>query len=150
LIFEDAHWTDPTSLELFGLVVDRVATHPVLLIVTFRPEFDPPWMGQSHVTSIMINRLTHRDVGAMIDRVVGNNLLPANVAGCDHISVARVATRSTGEGGLVGSVLVVDHPALGAPLTGVFGVDKQYRDAAEPPFCLGGWHFGLITSSIQR
>jgi predicted ATPase len=52
MIFEDAHWTDPTSLETFGRVVDRVRSLPVLLIVTFRPEFDPPWRtalrGSSH------------------------------------------------------------------------------------------------------
>ena len=45
MIFEDAHWTDPTSLEVFGRVVDRVRSLRVLLIVTFRPEFDPPWIG---------------------------------------------------------------------------------------------------------
>src|SRR5262249_53270996 len=72
MIFEDAHWTDPTSLEVFGRAVDRIATLRVLLIVTFRPEFEPPWIGQPHVTSLTINRLTRRDVGAMIDRVVGN------------------------------------------------------------------------------
>ena len=79
MIFEDAHWTDPTSLEVFGRVVDVIATLPVLLIVTFRPEFDPPWIGQPHVTALTINRLTQRDVGAMIDRVVGNKLLPASI-----------------------------------------------------------------------
>jgi class 3 adenylate cyclase len=79
MIFEDAHWTDPTSLELLGRVVERVATLPVLLIVTFRPEFDPPWIGRPHVTAMTINRLTQRDVGDMIDRVVGNKLLPASI-----------------------------------------------------------------------
>jgi hypothetical protein len=52
MIFEDAHWTDPTSLQLFGRIVDRIATLPVLLIVTFRPEFAPPWIGQPHVSSL--------------------------------------------------------------------------------------------------
>ncbi len=79
MIFEDAHWTDPTSLEVFGRVVDVIATLRVLLIVTFRPEFDPPWIGQPHVTALTINRLTQRDVGAMIDRVVGNKLLTASI-----------------------------------------------------------------------
>jgi class 3 adenylate cyclase/predicted ATPase len=79
MILEDAHWADPTSLELFGRAVDRIRTLRVLLIVTFRPEFDPPWVGQSHVTSIMINRLTQSDVGTMIDRVVGNKSLPSNI-----------------------------------------------------------------------
>ena len=57
MIFEDAHWTDPTSLEVFGRIVDRIKTLPVLLIVTFRPEFDPPWVGRPHVTSLTLNRL---------------------------------------------------------------------------------------------
>ena len=46
IIFEDAHWTDPTTLELFGRIVDRIPTLRVLLIVTFRPEFEPPWIGR--------------------------------------------------------------------------------------------------------
>jgi tetratricopeptide (TPR) repeat protein len=78
MIFEDAHWTDPTSLEVFSLVVGRIATLRVLLIVTFRPEFDPPWIGRPHVTALNINRLAEREAGAMIDRLVGNKLLPAS------------------------------------------------------------------------
>jgi class 3 adenylate cyclase len=79
MIIEDAHWTDPTSLELFGRIVDRIRTLRVLLLVTFRPDFEPPWIGRAHVTALTINRLTEREIGAMIDRVVGNKLLPANV-----------------------------------------------------------------------
>ena len=79
MIFEDAHWTDPTSLEVFGRVVDRVRSLPVLLIVTFRPEFEPPWIGRPYVTALTINRLAQRDIEAMIDRVVGNKLIPASV-----------------------------------------------------------------------
>ena len=67
MIFEDAHWTDPTSLETFGRVVDRVRSLPVLLIVTFRPEFEPPWIGRPYVTALTINRLAQRDIEAMID-----------------------------------------------------------------------------------
>ena len=79
MIFEDAHWTDPTSLELFGRIVDRITTFRVLLIVTFRPEFEPPWIGRSHVTALTINRLAQRDIDVMIDRVVANKLLPASI-----------------------------------------------------------------------
>jgi class 3 adenylate cyclase/predicted ATPase len=79
MIFEDAHWTDPTSLELFGRAVDRITPLRVLLIVTFRPEFEPPWIGRPHVTTLTINRLVQRDIDAMIDRVVGNKLIPASV-----------------------------------------------------------------------
>jgi predicted ATPase len=79
MIFEDAHWTDPTSLELFGRAVDRIASLRVLLIVTFRPEFAPPWIGRPHVTALTINRLAQRDIDAMIDEVVGNKLLAASI-----------------------------------------------------------------------
>jgi predicted ATPase len=79
MIFEDAHWTDPTSLETFGRVVDRVRSLPVLLIVTFRPEFEPPWIGQPYVTALTINRLAQREIEAMIDGVVGNKFIPASV-----------------------------------------------------------------------
>ena len=78
-IFEDAHWADPTSLEVFGRAVDRIRALRVLLIVTFRPEFEPPWIGQPHVTALTINRLTEREVDAMIDRIVGNKPLPASI-----------------------------------------------------------------------
>ena len=79
MIFEDAHWTDPTSLEAFGRTVDRIKTLPVLLIVTFRPEFNAPWVGQSHVTSLALNRLGEREAAAIIARLVGNKELPADV-----------------------------------------------------------------------
>ncbi len=79
MIFEDAHWTDPTSLETFGRVVDRVCSLPVLLIVTYRPEFDPPWIGRPYVTTLTINRLAQRDIEAMIDRVVGNKFIPVSI-----------------------------------------------------------------------
>jgi len=79
LILEDVHWSDPTSLEAFGRIVDLIPNLRVLLIMTFRPEFEAPWIGQSHVTALTLNRLGHRDIGTLIDCVVGNKQLPANV-----------------------------------------------------------------------
>ena len=79
MIVEDAHWSDPTSLEVFGRAVDRIANLSVLLLITFRPEFEPPWIGQPHVTALTINRLTRREIEAMIDRVAGNKAMPANI-----------------------------------------------------------------------
>jgi class 3 adenylate cyclase/predicted ATPase len=79
MIFEDAHWTDPTSLEALSRVVDRLRSLRVLLIVTFRPEFEPPWIGRPYVTPLTLNRLVERDIEAMIDRVVGNKLISASV-----------------------------------------------------------------------
>jgi class 3 adenylate cyclase/predicted ATPase len=78
-ISEDAHWSDPTSLEAFGRSVDRVARHPVLMIVTFRPEFEAPWVGQPHVTALALNRLDLNEVGTMIDHVIGNKPLPVSI-----------------------------------------------------------------------
>jgi hypothetical protein len=79
MIFEDAHWTDPTTQEVFGRVVDRIRTLRVLLLVTFRPEFEAPWVGLPHVTTLTLDRLSERDVDAMIERVGGNNLIPAAI-----------------------------------------------------------------------
>ena len=79
MIVEDAHWVDPTSLEVFGRTVDQIKTLAVLLIVTFRPEFNAPWAGRSHVTSLALNRLGEREAAAIIARIVGNKELPADV-----------------------------------------------------------------------
>ena len=79
MIFEDVHWIDPTSLEAFDRAVGRIKTLPVLLIVTFRPEFNAPWAGQSHMTSVTLNRLGEREAVAIIARLVGNKELPADV-----------------------------------------------------------------------
>jgi len=79
MIFEDVHWIDPTSLEVLNRTVDRIKTLPVLLIVSFRPEFNAPWTGQLRVTSLVLNRLEEREVGAIIARVAGNRALPADL-----------------------------------------------------------------------
>jgi class 3 adenylate cyclase/predicted ATPase len=79
MIFEDAHWADPTSMELLGRAVAQIRTLRVLLLVTFRPEFVPPWIGQPHVTALTINRLAEREVGAMVDQLVGNKLISAGI-----------------------------------------------------------------------
>jgi class 3 adenylate cyclase/predicted ATPase len=79
MIFEDAHWADPTSLEAFGRAVDRIRTLRVLLLVTFRPEFDPPWVRHSYVAALIINRLAEHEASAMIDRIVGNWQLSASI-----------------------------------------------------------------------
>ncbi len=79
MIFEDVHWIDPTSLEALGRTVERLRTLGVLLIVTHRPEFEPPWIGRPHVTALTINRLGEREIAALIDRVTANKALPPNI-----------------------------------------------------------------------
>jgi class 3 adenylate cyclase/predicted ATPase len=79
MIFEDMHWIDPTSLEAVGRMVDRLRDLGVLLIVTYRPEFEPPWIGRPHVTALTLNRFGEHEIIAMIDRVTGNKALPESV-----------------------------------------------------------------------
>jgi class 3 adenylate cyclase/predicted ATPase len=87
--FEDAHWIDPTSRELLDLTVDRVRRLPALLIITFRPEFQAPWGGQPHVTTLALNRLGERDVAALVQGLAGNAPLGSEV-------VAEIAERTDG------------------------------------------------------
>jgi predicted ATPase len=76
MIFEDVHWIDPTSLEALGRGVDRIKSEGVLLIITHRLEFEPPWLGRPYVTSLTLNRLGEREIVAMIDRLAANHALP--------------------------------------------------------------------------
>ena len=80
MLFEDAHWSDPTSLELLDLIIDRVPALRLLLIITFRPEFTPPWTGRPHVTSLGLNRLAPRQRAEMIAGVTGGKALPEEIA----------------------------------------------------------------------
>jgi predicted ATPase/class 3 adenylate cyclase len=79
MILEDAHWIDPTSLEVLGRVVDRIASLRALFVITHRPEFQPPWLGQPHVTALTINRLTERDTETMLDRLIGEKVIPTSI-----------------------------------------------------------------------
>jgi class 3 adenylate cyclase/predicted ATPase len=78
-VFEDVHWIDPSSLELLQLTVDRMQQLPVLLLVTFRSEFSPPWIGEPHVTMLALGRLNWRDTAALVERVVGDKVLPSAI-----------------------------------------------------------------------
>jgi predicted ATPase len=89
MVFEDAHWIDPTSRDLLDLTVDRIRRLPVLLLVTFRPEFQPPWTDQPHVTTVALNRLGERDGSLLVERLTSN-------AGVSAELVAEVVERSDG------------------------------------------------------
>jgi predicted ATPase/class 3 adenylate cyclase len=78
-VYEDVHWADPTTLELLDRVVDRVQALPVLVVVTFRPEFAPRWIGRGHVTLLTLSRLGHREGAALVERVAGGKALPTEV-----------------------------------------------------------------------
>jgi predicted ATPase len=79
MIVEDVHWSDPTTLESVDLTIARVETSRVLLVVTFRPEFQPAWLGRSHVTSVSLNRLSKRQGAEMVDGVTRGRALPPAV-----------------------------------------------------------------------
>ncbi len=79
MIFEDVQWIDPTSLEALGRTIDRLRTLRVLLLITFRPEFEPPWMERPYDTALTLNRLGEREIAALIDGVTGDRPLPESV-----------------------------------------------------------------------
>jgi class 3 adenylate cyclase/tetratricopeptide (TPR) repeat protein len=76
MICEDAHWADPATLETMALMVERIRQAAVLLIVTCRPEFVPPWTGHGNVTLLHLNRLSRRQGEAIADQLVGGKPLP--------------------------------------------------------------------------
>ncbi|WP_213290803.1 adenylate/guanylate cyclase domain-containing protein [Bradyrhizobium sp. sGM-13] len=80
MLWEDIHWSDPTTLESLDLLIDRAATLRVLVILTFRPEFTPPWVGRPHVTLLSLNRLPPRRRAEMIAQVTGGKTLPPEIA----------------------------------------------------------------------
>ena len=79
MVFEDAHWVDPTTQEALELLVARIAQLPVLLLVTYRPEFAPRWSGEPHVTTLSLNRLNRRLGAVLAGQVTGGKPLPVEV-----------------------------------------------------------------------
>jgi class 3 adenylate cyclase/tetratricopeptide (TPR) repeat protein len=80
MVFEDLHWSDPTTREGLDLLVDRIPALRVLVIMTFRPEFAPPWVGRSHVTLLTLNRLPLRQRAEMMTHVTHGKILPKEIA----------------------------------------------------------------------
>ena len=125
MIFEDIHWIDPTSLELLSLVIERIRSRAVLLIVTFRPEFDPPWEGQSHITTVTLNRLGESEVATLIAGVLGNQALPSDVTAeiverTDGIplfveEMTKAVLEAESEGAARRTVAKVPAPAFAVP-----------------------------------
>jgi predicted ATPase len=79
VMYEDVHWVDPSTLELLDLMIERVRQLPVLALVTFRPEFQPPWTGHAHVTMLTMSRLGRRQGADLIALVTGDKPLPAAI-----------------------------------------------------------------------
>jgi tetratricopeptide (TPR) repeat protein len=121
MLFEDAQWSDPTSLELYDLIIDRVPALRVLLIVTFRPEFSPPWTGRPHVTLRALNRLAPRQRAEMIVGITGGKALPKEFAAqiidrTDGVPLfVEELTKAVIESGTLTDM--GDHYAAAGPLT---------------------------------
>jgi predicted ATPase len=83
LIIEDLHWADPSTLELLNLIIDQGPTAKILTLLTFRPDFTPPWPMRSHFTYIILTRLLHKEVENMVGWITGGKALPETVR--EHI-----------------------------------------------------------------
>ncbi len=79
VVWEDVHWADPSSLEFLSLLIEQIPTTKLLLVLTFRPEFTPPWPPRSHLSHLMLNRLGQKQVEAMIAEVAAGTPLPAEM-----------------------------------------------------------------------
>ena len=76
MLYEDAHWADPTSLEVLDILVERVKTVPLLIVITHRPEFLSSWRDYEHVTSMTLTKLTRIESGELVNTLTGGKLLP--------------------------------------------------------------------------
>ena len=117
---EDAHWIDPSTLELLGLVIERIPQLRVLALITFRPEFQPPWTGYAHVTTLTMSRLGRRQGADLVARVSGGKPLPPEiveqiVARTDGVPLfVEELTKTVLESGLLADA--GDHYELTGPL----------------------------------
>jgi tetratricopeptide (TPR) repeat protein len=125
MVFDDLHWIDQSSNELLDRAAERIVEWPVLLLAIFRPEFQPPWTGQPHVTLLTLARLDRHDTAVMVANVAGNKALPSEI-------IEEIAERTDGvplfveeltramleAGAEVPTALSsVPHPALSVPAT---------------------------------
>ena len=78
-VMEDLHWVDPSTLELLSLLVDQGPTARILVLLTFRPDFRPPWTGCSHLTQVTLPRLPRHQAAEMTSQVAHRKALPAEV-----------------------------------------------------------------------
>jgi class 3 adenylate cyclase/predicted ATPase len=119
-LYEDMHWIDPSTLEFLGLVIERIQRLPVLVLITFRPEFQSPWTAHSHVTTLTMSRLGRRQGADLVARVTGEKSLPAAiveqiVARTDGVPLfVEELTKTVLESGLLADA--GDHYELSGPL----------------------------------
>ncbi len=76
VLFEDVHWADPTTMEFIGALVERIVRWPAMLMITFRPEFSPPWAGEAHVSLLTLKRLDRHQCHSIVTALAGGRSLP--------------------------------------------------------------------------
>jgi class 3 adenylate cyclase/predicted ATPase len=89
LVWEDMHWADPSTLEFLSLLIEQTPTARLLMLLTCRPEFRPPWVFRSYLTQLTLSRLGRAQVETMIERITGDKALPAAV-------VQQIVTKTDG------------------------------------------------------
>jgi class 3 adenylate cyclase/tetratricopeptide (TPR) repeat protein len=145
-ILEDAHWIDPTTQELIELTIERLRELPVLLVITYRPEFAAPWVGDDHVSLLALNRLTRRDRARMAQALLGDALpeevLTQIAERSDGIPLfVEELTRAAREAGVGGTIPATLHDALEAR----FDRSPAVRDVAQIGAAIGReFAYGLL------
>ena len=139
MVFEDAHWIDPTSRELLDLIIERIRNLPALLIVTFRPEFQPPWIGQPQVTMLTLNRLDRHDRTALVEQIAGGKALPDEV-------IAQIVDRTDGV------PLFVEELTKSVLESGLLRAeaDRYVLDGALPPFAIPTTLHASLLARLDR
>ncbi len=125
VVYEDLHWIDPSSRELLDRTIDQVGRLPVLLVATFRPEFQPPWAGQPNVTSLAPSRLDQHDSAALVAEIAGADSLSMETARevaerADGVPLfIEEVTRAVLEAGsqAAEALSAIPHPELSVPAT---------------------------------
>lgn len=137
-VFEDAHWIDPTSRELLDLLVERVRRLPILLIVTFRPEFQAPWIGQPRVTMLGLNRLDRLDRVSLVTQLAGKAL--------PEIVVEQIADRSDGV------PLFLEELTKSVLESGLLREEagRYILDGALPPFTIPTTLYASLLARLDR
>jgi len=138
MLFEDVHWADATSLEVLDLMVERVRALPLLMLITFRPEYEAPWTGLSHVTNIALDRLAPVEVETLAEHVAGRPLPPEVtaqiVAKTDGVPLfVEELTKTVVESGLL-----------------VAGPQGWRRDGPLPPFAIPATLQDSLAARLDR
>jgi class 3 adenylate cyclase/tetratricopeptide (TPR) repeat protein len=143
MVLEDAHWIDPTTRELIGQTIDRIAGHPVLLLVTHRPEFEPEWARHPYATVLTVNRLSQRQGAEIVRAVPGGESLPGSIVAdivgrTDGVPLyLEELTRSIVEAGSSSSVTQIPETLHGSLLARLDRLGADTKEVAQIAATIG-------------